>query len=100
MITCKLIGKLGNHMYQTAATIKAAGDLNTDFVLPTKSHAGHYGDVPVDFSGFSYTFKQKDIEPVNKFFQPSFSYTPIELQDNLELNGFYQCYPYFDGIKD
>lgn len=100
MITCKLIGKLGNHMYQTAATIKVAENLNTDFVLPTKSHAGHYGDVPVDFSGFSYDFKQKDIDSTNKFFQPSFGYTPINLQDNLELNGFYQCYPYFDTIRD
>lgn len=87
-------------MYQAAATIKVAEDLNTDFILPTKSHAGHYGDVPVDFSGFAYKFHQKDIEPSNKFFQPDFGYTPISLKDNLELNGFYQCYPYFDSIRD
>ncbi len=100
MISCKFIGKLGNHMYQTAATIQVAEQLGVDFVLPTKSHAGHYGDISPDFSGFSYPFKFQDIELPNKFNQPTFGYTPIDLKDDLELHGFYQSHQYFDDIRD
>jgi len=100
VITCKFIGKLGNHMYQTAATIKLAEQLNTDFVLPAKSHAGHYGDISPDFSGFSYPFKFQDVNLPNKFNQPTFGYTPIEVKDDLELNGFYQAHQYFDDVRD
>ena len=101
MITCKFIGALGNHLYQTAATIKVAEELNTDFVIPTHSHAGHYGEIKPDFSGFSYDFKIQDVDLPNKFFQPDFGYTPISpIQDNLELNGFYQSHQYFDVIRD
>jgi hypothetical protein len=87
-------------MYQTAATIQVAEQLNTDFVLPTKSHAGHYGDISPDFSGFAYDFKFQDVSLPNKFFQPTFGYTPIDVKNDLELNGFYQAHQYFDNIRD
>ncbi len=103
MITCRFIGKLGNHMYQTAATIKLAEQLKTDFVLPTKSHAGHYGDISPDFSGFSYPFKFQDISLPTKVQQPTFGYTPIsfidQLKGDIELHGFYQAHQYFDTIR-
>ena len=89
-------------MYQTAATIKVAEQLNTEFVLPTKSHAGHYGDISPDFSGFSYPFKFQDVE-LPKLNQPTFGYTQPDLklgQVDYELNGFYQAHQYFDIIRD
>lgn len=87
-------------MYQTAATIQVAEQLNTDFVLPTKSHAGHYGNISPDMSGFSYEFKFQDVTLPNKFNQPTFGYTPVDLKDNTELHGFYQAHQYFDNIRD
>lgn len=100
MITCRFIGKLGNHMYQTAATIQVAELLNTDFVLPTKSHAGHYGDIAPDFSGFAYPFKFEDVNLPNSVDQKVFHYVPIDIQDNTTYHGFYQCHEYFDDIRD
>jgi hypothetical protein len=87
-------------MYQTAATIQVAEQLGTDFVLPTKSHAGHYGDISPDFSGFSYPFKFQDVNLPNKSNQPTFGYTPTKFEDNTELHGFYQAHQYFDDIRD
>lgn len=87
-------------MYQTAATIKVAEQLGSDFVLPTKSHAGHYGDISPDFSGFSYPFKFQDVNLPNKINQPTFGYTPLDIKDDSELNGFYQAHQYFDDIRD
>lgn len=100
MITCKFVGKLGNNMYQTAATIKVAEEMNTDFVIPTHSHAGHYGELPTDFDGFSYEFIKKNVELPNKFFQPTFGYTSTPKQNDLELNGFFQAHQYFDDVRD
>ena len=87
-------------MYQTAATIKVAEQLNTEFVLPTKSHAGHYGDISPDFSGFSYPFKFQDVNLPNKINQPTFGYTPLDIKDDSEMHGFYQAHQYFDDIRD
>lgn len=87
-------------MYQTAAAIQVAEQLGVDFVLPTKSHAGHYGDISPDFSGFSYPFKFEDRTYSNKFNQPTFGYTPIEVKDDMELHGFYQAHQYFDNTRD
>jgi len=100
MITCKFVGGLGNHMYQVAATIQVAEQLNTDFVIPTFSHAGHYGDRPTDFGGFSYDFKKQDINLPNKFSQPTFGYTPVVVSDDMEMHGFFQAHQYFDNIRD
>lgn len=91
-------------MYQIAATIAVAEQLQTDFVLPTKSHAGHYGDISPDLTGFKYPFIFQDVKLHNKFNQPTFGYTPIpsfeEVPDDIELHGFYQAHQYFDGIRD
>ena len=94
-------------MYQTAATISVAEQLETDFVLPTKSHAGHYGDISPDFSGFSYPFKFEDVTLQNKFNQPTFGYSTMGLPvlkqagcKDIELHGFYQAHQYFDSIRD
>src|SRR4051812_26698592 len=87
-------------MYQTAAAIQVAEQLGVDFVLPTKSHAGHYGDISPDFSGFSYPFKFEDRTYTHKFNQPTFGYTPIEIKDDMELHGFYQAHQYFDNVRD
>lgn len=87
-------------MYQTAATIQVAEQLNTDFVLPTKSHAGHYGDISPDFGGFDYNFKFQDVSLPNKFSQPTFGYTPVELKNDMEMHGFFQAHQYFDGIRE
>ena len=87
-------------MYQTAATIQVAEQLETDFVLPTKSHAGHYGDITPDFSGFSYPFKFQDVSLPNKIQQPTFGYTPLEIKNDSEMHGFYQAHQYFDNIRD
>ncbi len=86
-------------MYQTAATIAVAETVGTDFVIPAHSHASHYGDIESDFSGFLYPFKRQDVQLTNKYHQPTFGYTPIPPQDDLELHGFYQAHQYFHHIR-
>ena len=100
MISCKFMGRLGNNMFQTATTIEVAERVGSDFVLPTKSHAGHRGDINSDMSGFDYDFKFQDILLPNTFNQATFDYIPVDVKDDLELHGFYQSYKYFDNIRD
>lgn len=100
MITCKFMGRLGNHMYQAATAINLAKELNTDFVIPTYAYAGHRGDIPTDFSGFAYDYVQKDISLKNVFNQPDMTLVPIPKLDDTELHGFFQFYQYFDKIRN
>lgn len=100
MITCEFLGRLGNHLFQAAATIQVAEKLNTDFVLPTHAIAGHHGLISTDFSGFDYPFSITDINPKHFFDQKAFHYVPIEVKDDMTLKGFYQSYQYFDDIRE
>jgi Glycosyl transferase family 11 len=100
MITCELLGRLGNHLFQTAATIQVAEQLGVDFFLPTSAKAGHHGVIPSEFHGFDYPFQIKDIKTEHEFDQKVFQYVPIDVKDNLTLKGFYQSYQYFDNIRD
>jgi hypothetical protein len=102
MITCTFNGRLGNNLFQTATTISIANKLNCDFVLPVTTWAGHRGHRPVDLSMFAYNFIRKENEDVNlsnSYNDPDFHYTPITVELNTRLSGFYQSWRYFEDIR-
>lgn len=89
MITCKnMQGRLGNNLFQIAATVSLALDNN-------------------DTYGFSSSWPYKNDFPLANCFydsfppgpewrEPSFAYTPIPYQPNLDIVAYVQSYKYFD----
>jgi Glycosyl transferase family 11 len=100
MITCELLGRLGNHLFQVATTISVAKQLKTSFVIPNTAQAGHHGTISCDLSGFEYHYNFLDTQLPNEFNQKVFHYVPVEAKDDMVLKGFYQSYQYFDSDRD
>lgn len=103
MITCTFNGRLGNNLFQIATTIGLAKKNNYDFAIPKTTWAGHRGYLDVDLSMFQYTFNRKENDELNlpdSYNDPEFHYTPINIQDNTRLSGFYQSWKYFDDIRE
>jgi hypothetical protein len=100
MITTKFNGRLGNNLFQIATAISLANKLQTEFILPNTTWAGHRGDIAVDLSMFKYDFNRGDIITKHSHVESNFHYDPIELVDDLTIHGFFQSYKYFDNIKN
>jgi hypothetical protein len=100
MVTCNFNGRLGNNLYQIATIISLAKKLNTSFILPHKTWAGHRGYLDVDLSMFNYKFKRGEYNAKNEYNEIVYNYSDIPLKDDLKISGFYQSWKYFDDIKD
>jgi len=100
MISCVFNGRLGNNLFQIANVISMAKRLNTEFILPETTWAGHRGVRPVDLSMFNYNFKRGEYFAVNEYGEKYFHYVPIPFVDNFKVSGFYQSWKYFDNIRD
>jgi len=100
MITCTFNGRLGNNLFQIATAISLAKRLNTEFVLPVTTWAGHRGYRNVDLSMFNYDFVRTTIELEHSYGELDFHYNTIPLQDNMQISGFYQSWKYFDDIRN
>jgi hypothetical protein len=100
MISCRLIGRLGNNLFQIANGLSLASKLNTELILPTITHAGHRGTIPVDISMFDYKFKQvENIEQDSVYNEPDIHYNKIDISDNTLVSGYFGSWKYFEDIK-
>lgn len=100
MNSCTFNGRLGNNMFQIAATLAVANKSGDDVVFPHTTYAGHRGIRPVDLSIFGYSFPRGELPQENvKHEEKEDSYFPIPSLKNLTLCGFYQSYQYFDDIR-
>lgn len=99
MITCNFHGRLGNNLFQIATLISLADKIGVDFILPSFTHAGHRGDIPVDLSMFGYNFKRGECDVINEYHEKIFEYVEIPNQDKLKISGFFQSWKYFENIK-
>lgn len=94
MITFKDLGnmgRLGNQLFQVAATVALAVRNNDDYVFPPWSYEPY----------FSLTNCFSNALPNGPTFtEPSFTYTPITYQPNLNLQGFFQSEKYFEDQQD
>lgn len=85
------VGRLGNHLFQMAATIGLAMDHQERFGFPRWEYEGQFA-----IEGCFH-----DILPGGPSYQErSYSYEPIPYQPNLRLQGFFQSEKYFSRHED
>jgi hypothetical protein len=90
VITCELIGRMGNQMFQIAATIALALDNNTKYKIP--AHTLDMRFWPAYFHHLP-TLNGEPIE--HKYIEKDFSYSPIPFKENLCISGYFQSEKYF-----
>jgi len=102
MNSCAFNGRLGNNLFQIAATLSLSKKSEDDVIFPHTTYAGHRGIKPVDLSIFKYNFPRGELPKENKNFEENQHdmYVPIPPSKNLTLCGFYQSYEYFHDIRD
>lgn len=93
MVTCKLMGGMGNQMFQIAATIALAFRSDSDYGIPaTFSDAKR----KIAFGHFPLA-SERDA----RFFyrEPSFTYNEIPYQDGICIDGYFQSEKYFSDFR-
>lgn len=85
------MGRMGNCLFQIAATISTALRNGTDYQFPRWEYEK---DFNIPFSKFVFRF---DKHPVYQ--EPYFHYAPIPDWKNIELVGYLQSYKFFDDYK-
>lgn len=89
MVTCKLYGRLGNQMFQIAATIGYAEKYGMPYSIPKQSISPKIWPRYFDqFPNGSYDF------PLYK--EPSHEYNDIPFLPNVCLDGYFQSEKYFE----
>ena len=88
-VSAKLIGRLGNNLFQVAAASALAWDNGVEAVFPELSSSSPYESV----------FRRCDPGPVERAWvewqEPSYAYSPIPYQPGVRLGGYFQSERYF-----
>jgi len=102
MITARLKGGLGNQMFQIAAGISKAKDLNTDFFInPNITHYGQQGKKPYTYRDNFYSkIMHKDFMPEFVYSEPGFAYSPLPDKTDMIIDGYFQTEKYFKHNKE
>ena len=105
MITSKLMGGLGNMLFQIAAGYALSKRTESEYLINTQyTEIGHGHSRPKTPSDYLDTIFNKLIPYTHnhnliEFHEPSFHYTPIvNIASNLILHGYYQSYKYFNDF--
>lgn len=85
------IGRLGNHLFQIAATMGLALDHGVRYHFPRWEHEEDFPNA----DGFCL-----EIPTGPRYEEPNFHYDPIPFQPNLQLSGYFQSELYFGRHKD
>lgn len=91
MITTKLIGRLGNQIFQIAATIAYAKKHDMPYWVPQFSLAPHI------WPTYFFHFPKTPSYPYDyvKYTEPGFEYTEIPFHKHIGLEGYFQSEKYF-----
>lgn len=107
MITTKLMGGLGNMLFQIAAGYAVAKRSDQEYLLNTAyteiGHGHSRPQSPDKYLGdvFSRLNILNDNREVTRIVEPSFSYNLIENQTtDCSLEGYYQSYKYFEDCEN
>lgn len=83
-------GRLGNQLWQIAATVATAKKYNVYYEFPQWEYELYFNL----HNCFKNTIK------INKTFQePHFHFSPIPYSGNVDLSGYYQSYKYFSDYE-
>lgn len=110
MISCRFLGRLGNSMFQVAATLALARKYGYDWGVPhdsgTSDSSIHrlYPNLPrCNNHGVSYHEHPRGVCPIHRTLYDfcHFNYHPIpDLGPNVTISGFFQSYKYFEKSEE
>jgi hypothetical protein len=96
-VTCKLIGRMGNQMFQVSAALAYAMRNELEFFMPASTVA------PRVFPHYLAKLRVAQREKVPTFYkvyhEPSHRYHEIPYMPNVVLDGFFQSQKYFDDYR-
>jgi len=100
MITCSLMGGLGNQLFQTAVTLSLSLDNNMIPIFPPNPHQGCSRKINYNDTYFHRLERIKSQLNFKIFVENGFSYKPIQVSDdNINLRGYFQSEKYFEKHK-
>lgn len=102
MITARLKGGLGNQMFQIAAGISKAKDLETEFFINYNiTHYGQQGKKPNTYKdNFYKKITQKEYVPDFVYGEPHFAFSPLPNKQDMVIDGYFQTEKYFKHNKN
>jgi Glycosyl transferase family 11 len=98
MITCQLLGGLGNQLFQIATTLAVALEHEDEAVFDLNGHHQlSQGSRAIDYKTTIYRNLIDRSLPLSKFIfkEQGFGYQPIAYQSGMMLVGFFQSEKYF-----
>lgn len=93
MIQARTCGRLGNFLFQFAATYSHAKKYGFDYSMPRRSMNERLWPTP-KFKNIKYCGPQ----PGKVFMEASTTYAPVPDEDNLILEGYWQSEKYWHGF--
>lgn len=103
MISCDLMGGLGNQLFQIFTAISYSISNKVPFVFLYSTSLGSrstYWDNLLENIKHNTTINEADL-PMNCFYEPSFRYSQIPIFDSIRLTGgYFQSYKYFQDNRD
>lgn len=95
MITCDLIGRLGNQLFQIATTAATACRNGTDFAFPTNAMGSYTGEVYIP----NLPIAPHRYFPVLRERSHAYHPIPTDLKD-IKLHGYWQSEKYFAEYQE
>lgn len=86
-------GRLGNSLFQAAATISLAISNDDDYILP-HCDLKHFFNIPK-----KKFINRNQIKPIKTYEEPFFHYIPIPYRPNQDLIGYFQSQKYFNHCR-
>lgn len=103
MITSKLMGGLGNMMFQIAAIYSLANDNNTvcSFMHQKSKNQGNCSSTYVNnvFKNINFSLEQLS-NFKNRYFEKEFKYSKLPFFNNTIYEGYFQSEKFFENNKD
>jgi hypothetical protein len=85
-------GKLGNALFEAAATIAVAKRHNDTYLFPSWSYSAHFS-IPQD------KFRAQLPQLHFQYEEPQYAYTEIPYRGNMNIHGYFQSERYFQDAK-